>query len=172
MLREFFDFIFRRIHIIIIKNAKAVIINIRKASAGDISRIAEILVFVKRINFRPIFQNDAFSFGELQVLSVAREYSAPGMLDSIWVYDDGIVKGLIRIEGAEIKTLYVDSFFQSQGIGAALIEFAKSAFHVKYLWAIEKNTRAIEFYKRHGFHVTDDRKFEEGTTEYLVKLEL
>ncbi len=32
---------------------------IRKAQAGDLSRIAEILVFVKRINYRPIFQNDA-----------------------------------------------------------------------------------------------------------------
>ena len=29
--------------------------HIRKATQQDISRIAEILVFVKRINFRPIF---------------------------------------------------------------------------------------------------------------------
>jgi len=47
---------------------------IRKAEIKDISRIAEILVFVKRMNYRSIFQNDGFSFGELQVLSVAEEY--------------------------------------------------------------------------------------------------
>lgn len=35
---------------------------IRKARKEDISRIAEILVFVKRIKFRPIFQDDDFSF--------------------------------------------------------------------------------------------------------------
>ena len=41
---------------------------IRKATPEDLSRIAEILVFVKRIKFRPIFQDDDYSFGELQVL--------------------------------------------------------------------------------------------------------
>lgn len=84
---------------------------IRKAVMEDISRIAEILVFVKRLNFRPIFKNDAYSFKELQVLSVAREYSVPDILNNIWVYDDGIVKGMIRIEGEEIRELYVDHFF-------------------------------------------------------------
>ena len=47
---------------------------IRRAEEKDISRIAEILVFNKRVNYRSIFQNDAFSFGELQVLKVADEY--------------------------------------------------------------------------------------------------
>ena len=36
---------------------------IRKAEIRDVSRIAEILVFVKRIKFRPIFRNDDYSFG-------------------------------------------------------------------------------------------------------------
>ena len=62
--------------------------NIRRATAQDLSRIAEILVFVKRIKYRPIFRNDAYSFGELQVLSVAEEYGAPDILSQIWVYDD------------------------------------------------------------------------------------
>ena len=96
---------------------------IRKATPEDLSRIAEILVFVKRIKFRPIFQDDDYSFGELQVLPVAKQYSE--LLDRIWVYDDnGIVKGLIHIEGKEIKELYVDYFFQSMGIGSRLIEYA------------------------------------------------
>ena len=143
---------------------------IRKARPDDISRIAEILVFVKRIKFRPIFQDDDYSFGELQVLPVAEKYKRPEILDHILVYDDGIVKGLIRIEGNEIVELYVDYFFQDQGIGTALIEYAKENYPVTFLWAIEKNADAIRFYNRHGFHVTDTRKFEEGTTEYLVML--
>ena len=105
-------------------------LKIRKAAIQDLSRIAEILVFVKRVNFRPIFKNDAYSFGELQVLSVAEEYAAPDILGHIWVYDDGIVKGMIHIEGKEIRELYVDSFFQNQGVGAELIEFAKNEFSV------------------------------------------
>lgn len=143
---------------------------IRKAETRDLSRIAEILVFVKRINYRPIFQNDAFSFGELQVLNVVREYAEPGIFEHLWVYDDGIVKGVIRIEGEEIRELYVDHFFQNQGVGAELIEFAKEQFSVQYLWALEKNTGAIRFYGRHGFYPTDTRMLEEDTPEYLVML--
>ena len=142
----------------------------RKARPDDLSRIAEILVFVKRIKFRPIFQDDDYSFGELQVLPVAKQYSE--LLDRIWVYDDnGIVKGLIHIEGKEIKELYVDYFFQSMGIGSRLIEYAKEEYDVRFLWAIEKNTDAIRFYETHGFHLTEKKQFEEGTTEYLVMME-
>ena len=145
---------------------------IRKAKKEDLSRIAEILVFVKRIKFRPIFKDDEYSFNELQVLSVTEEYGQKKILDNIFVYDDGIVKGLIRIEGAEIAELYVDYFFQNQGVGSALIEYAKQNFPVSFLWAIEKNTDAIRFYIAHGFHLTGVKKLEEGTTEYLVKLEI
>ena len=143
---------------------------IRKATINDISRIAEILVFVKRMKFRPIFQDDEYSFGELQVLSVAAKYEEPAILDNILVYDDGIVKGLIHIKENEIAELYVDYFFQNQGIGSQLIEYAKANYPVTFLWAIEKNTYAIRFYEAHGFHLTDTKKFEEGTTEYLVMM--
>ena len=144
---------------------------IRKAEPRDLSRIAEILVFVKRINYRSIFHNDAVSFGELQVLNVMEEYAAPEIYGHLWVYDDGIVKGMMRIEGEELRELYVDHFFQDQGVGAQLIEFAKEQFSVRYLWALEKNTGAIRFYERHGFYPTDTRKLEEGTTEYIIMLE-
>lgn len=144
---------------------------IRKATKHDLSRIAEILVFVKRINFRPIFQDDSYSFGELQVLNVVRHYqSHPHLLEQTWVYDDGIVKGLIQIDGTEIKTLYVDHFFQSEGIGAALLSFAVEHFDVQFLWALEKNVRALEFYETHGFSAQGEWQYEEGTTEKLLKL--
>ncbi|MBO7637855.1 MAG: GNAT family N-acetyltransferase [Treponema sp.] len=144
---------------------------IRKATIDDLSRIAEILVFVKRMKYRPIFQNDDYSFGELQVLRVAEQYKRPDILNNIWVYDDGIVKGMIHIEDNEVVELYVDYFFQKQGVGAALIEYAKENHSVTYLWAIEKNVDAIHFYEKHGFHVTNNKKLEEGTSEYIVKLE-
>ena len=145
---------------------------IRKAEINDVSRIAEILVFVKRMNYRVIFRNDAVSFGEIQVIPVAEEYSHPEILDSIWVYEDeGIVKGLIRIVGKEVVELYVEHFFQGQGIGAALIEFAIKEHDVRTLWVLEKNTSAIRFYEAHGFHVTGNKELEEGTPEYKVLME-
>ena len=104
-------------------------------------------------------------------MSIAEEYAIPDILDHIWVYDDGIVKGMIRIEVLEIRELYVDYFFQCQGIGAELIEFAKTKYSVRFLWALEKNDGAIRFYEHHGFHKTNTKEFEESTTEYLILLE-
>ena len=145
---------------------------IRKAAIEDISRIAEILVFVKRMNYRVIFRNDAVSFGEIQVIPVAEKYSKPEILNNIWVYEaDGIVKGLIRIEGKEVVELYVEHFFQGQGIGAELIEFAIKEHDAKCLWVLEKNANAIRFYEAHGFHLTGNKKLEEGTPEYKVMME-
>jgi putative acetyltransferase len=144
---------------------------IREANGDDVSRIAEIRVFVNRVKFWPIFQEAAYSFGEPQVLSVAKRYADPATLANIHVYEDGgIVKGFIHVEGEELVTLYVDSFFWGQSIGTAFIEFAKKSTRATFLWALEKNASAIRFYERHSFRRTGDRKFEEGTTEYLVKM--
>lgn len=144
---------------------------IRKATKEDLSRIAEIYVFNNRINYWPIFKEDDFSFGELQVVPLANEYfGKTENLNQLSVFDDGLIKGFVQVEGNEIRKLYVEPFFQSQGIGAKLIEFAIKQYDAEVLWALEKNEKAISFYKRHGFIPTEERMFEEGTTEYLVKL--
>ena len=144
---------------------------IRKAELKDLSRIAEILVFTKRIKYRSIFNNDEYSFNELQVVKVADEFNDPELLDKVWVYDDGIVKGMIHLEGKEIAELYVDYFFWKEGIGSKLVEFAKEEFDVKFVWTIEKNEDAIRFYEAHGFKLSGKRQLEEGTPEYIVMLE-
>jgi len=144
---------------------------IRKAEEKDISRIAEILVFTKRMKYRAIFHNDDYSFNELQVVKVANEFKDPELLNKVWVYDDGIVKGMMHLEGKEISELYVDCFFWKQGIGAQLIEFAKEKYDSRYLWTLEKNKEAIHFYKAHGFNLNGKRQLEEGTPEYIVMLE-
>ena len=144
---------------------------IRQATKEDVSRIAEILVYNNRTNYFPIFQDEGYSFGEMQVLTVAENYLQDDeMRNNVFVYDDGIIRGFVQIEGKEIKKLYVDTFFQSKGIGAALIGYAVTVKGAEYLWALEKNRKAIRFYERHGFHPTGERIFEDGTTEYLLKL--
>ena len=147
---------------------------IRKAENRDVSRIAEILVYNNRLVFFPIFQDEAYSFGEMQVLSVAEEFlKDEEMLSQTFVFDEkGIVKGLIRVCEEEIVKLYVDPFFHGRGIGRELIQFAKEECGASYLWALEKNERALRFYRRNGFEQTGERKLEEGTEEYLVKLAL
>ena len=142
---------------------------IRQAKYDDIDRIAEILVFNYRLNFYPIFRDDGFYFEELMVVKQKATYEHE--LDSIWVYDDGVVKGFIQIENAEVKKLFVEPALQGNSIGADLLEYAISERNVNFLWALEKNTKAIAFYKRHGFDITNDKKYEEDTTEFLVRME-
>ena len=144
---------------------------IRKAEPKDLSRIAEILVFAKRIKYRSIFHNDEYSFNELQVVKVADEFKDPELLDKVWVYDDGIVKGMIHLEGKEIVELYVDYFFWKEGIGSKLVELAKEKFDARFVWTLEKNEDAIRFYESHDFKLNGKRQFEEGTPEYIVMLE-
>lgn len=125
--------------------------NIRKAIIDDLSRVAEIYVFNNRINFFPIFKDEVFSFGELQVVPLIDNYfKREDIIENIYVYDNGIIKGFIQMNGAEICKLYVDTSFQSEGIGNELIEFAVRELYADNLWALEKNVRAISFYQRHG----------------------
>ena len=132
---------------------------IRQATTEDIPRIAEILVFSKRKNYRDIFKNDVASFTELQVYPLAKNlFENPNLLKNAFVYDDEFVKGLIHIDGAEIKELYVDPFFERKGIGGKLLDYAISNYHVQELWVLEENEKAKSFYLKHGFTETNQVK--------------
>ena len=142
--------------------------NVRQATIADLSRIAEIVIFNYRLNFYPIFKNDDYYFNELQVSKVVKQYE--DVVGNMWVYDDGVIKGVIQIENSEIKKLFVEPALQGKSIGSHLLKYAIVEHKANTLWALEKNVRAIRFYNRHGFNVTTDKKLEEDTTEYLVRL--
>ena len=142
---------------------------IRQAKINDLVRIAEIFVFNYRLNFYPIFQEDTFYFEELTVFNMVESFAKE--LDSIWVYDDGVVKGFIQIEKREVKRLFVEPVFQGKAIGTELLEYGIVEMDANHLWALEKNIKAIAFYKRHGFDTTNEKKYEEDTTEFLVRME-
>ena len=143
---------------------------IRRATTEDASRLAEILVFTKRMNYRRIFQNDKGAFGEIQVYPIAKtDIENPDKLEGIWVYDDEFVKGLVHIAGEKIEELYVEHFFENCGIGGELMRFAIER-GCRYLWVLEKNEDARRFYGRYGFAVTGKKEFQEGTTEYIIEM--
>ena len=142
---------------------------IRQAKINDLVRIAEIFVFNYRLNFYPIFQEDTFYFEDLTVFNMVESFAKE--LDSIWVYDDGVVKGFIQIEKREVRRLFVEPTLQGKSIGADLLEYGIAEKDVDFLWVLEKNVKAIVFYKKHGFDTTNKKKYEEDTIEFLVRME-
>ena len=141
---------------------------IRKATIEDLARIAEIQIFNYRLYFYPIFRSDEYYFQELQVPELMKSYEPE--LDSLYVYDDGVVKGFIKVEGTYIARLFVEPVLQNGAIGSHLLEYAIKEHNADHLWALEKNVKAIRFYERHGFVATGEKKPEEGTTEYLIMM--
>ena len=89
---------------------------VRKASMNDLSRIAEIQIFNYRLFFYPIFKSDDYYFNELRVPALMQKYESS--LDSLYVYDDGVVKGFIKIEGTYIARLFVEPVLQNASIGS------------------------------------------------------
>ncbi len=146
---------------------------LRKAGNKDISRIAEILIFTKRTTYRPIFKNDNVSFNEMQVLNEIEKLSQPSALDNIYVYDDGIVKAMVKIEDVGEKTkvseFFVDPFFQGEGIGTKILNNVIEKSKEVFLYVLDKNERAIKFYVKMGFKYTGEKEEFLNSGFYMLK---
>lgn len=82
------------------------------------------------------------------------------------------VVGFIAFKSDFIDHLYVLPGYQSQKIGTKLINVAQSCSKNLQLWTFQRNTRAIEFYKRHGFlkiQETDGSGNEEKEPDILME---
>ena len=93
---------------------------VRPAVEADRWRIAEILVFAKRMAYRPIFQDDFYSFHLLNVHDTAQEVDPSAAL--VWE-EDGILEGVLTfgpardqdcLDCCEVYELYIDPFFQRE----------------------------------------------------------
>lgn len=146
---------------------------LRKAGNMDISRIAEILIFTKRTTYRPILKNDNVSFNEMQVLKEIEKLSQPSALDNIYVYDDGIVKAMVKIEDVGEKTkiseFFVDPFFQGEGIGTKILNNVIEKSKEVFLYVLDKNERAIRFYVKMGFKYTGEKEEFLNSGFYMLK---
>ena len=137
---------------------------LRKAEEKDINRIAEILIFTKRVTYRPIFQNDDVSFNVMQVGKEIERMKNPDEIKDMYVYDDGIVRAILTIKYRENKVFitdfYVDPFFQSNGIGTKILNLIveknkEKEIHVNPL---DKNIKAVKFYEKYGFIYTGNKE--------------
>ena len=80
------------------------------------------------------------------------------MIENTVVYDDGVVKGFVRVQNGEIEKLFVEPVLQNRGIGDALFRYAEETLGGRRLWVLEKNPRAIRFYEKSGFAATGEEK--------------
>lgn len=54
-------------------------------------------------------------------------------------------------DGGYLAGIFVDEAYRSQGIGGALLDHLKMRYPVLSLNVYAQNTRAVNFYRRHGF---------------------
>ena len=145
---------------------------VRKAVPGDACRLAEIEVFNYRLNFYPLFRTDTYFFSELTVPVLMEEYrDRPERIEHTFIYDDGVVKGFVRVNGAEIEKLFVEPTFQDQRIGGELLDHVLQHTEARWLLVLEKNEGAKRLYERLGFRMTEHRQRVDDTKEYLVRME-
>lgn len=72
-----------------------------------------------------------------------------------------------------LKELYIDPFFQHQGIGSALMsEFlsmaADAGSRQVSLWVLEANAAARRFYESFGWLPSGERQLQPGTDQFLL----
>lgn len=76
----------------------------------------------------------------------------------------GEIQGFIGLSGSYIAGIFVKKGARSNGIGTALLSFVKTFRDSLSLSVYCKNTAAIRFYQRNGFH-PGDRSTDQETNE-------
>ncbi|MDW2800709.1 N-acetyltransferase [Clostridium boliviensis] len=90
----------------------------------------------------------------------------PGAIVSVYE-DNGVIQGFIGLMDSYIAGIFISKDQQSRGIGSQLLNHVKKNHRQLSLKVYEKNKRAVDFYLREGFLVTDKQEDKEtGEVEY------
>ena len=154
---------------------------IRKLELNDIPRVAEIQIYAWRIYDKGVL-SDEYLFKDMLVVK-RMEYFEKFVKKNnseMYVFDDGIVKAFLTVgrckdedkaDSLQIRSIYVDPFFQRNGIGSLLIEHFENIarqrnFTEVCLWVMEHNQKARTFYEKFDY-APDGKKvtYDLGTSE-------
>ena len=119
---------------------------IREFQRDDINKVADIWLDtnIKAHNFIPA------EYWKSNFKSVKEAL----LLAEVYVYEyDTEIQGFIGMNGEYIEGVFVSDEYQSQGIGARLLNYIKNNRDKLSLSVYQKNSRAISFYKREGFEI-------------------
>ena len=119
---------------------------IRKLRKTDIDKVADIWLAT---NLK------AHSFIPAQYWKSNFELVKELLLQAtVYVYEDKQeIQGFVGLNDEYIEGIFVSDEMQSQGIGKALLNYAKDKRNKLLLNVYQKNARAISFYQREGFEV-------------------
>ena len=112
----------------------------------------------------PLYEDAGMGFLKTHYYGGVKKYqwtAIPLALHGVMVKADG--------EVVDVK-IGVDENYQSQGIGTSLIEFIKQHHFTLTLAVYKKNEKALQFYSKHGFAVTEERiNTRTGEKELLMR---
>lgn len=136
---------------------------IRELRKEDVNKVADIWLDtnIKSHDFIPAqYWKSNFEFVKEALLHA-----------EVYVYEhDGKIQGFIGLNDAYIEGLFVSDEMQSQGIGKALLDYAKDKRSELLLNVYQKNIRAISFYRREGFEIQHNGLDEAvGEREYVME---
>lgn len=95
------------------------------------------------------------SFWEGQV-NAMREVYIPSA--DTWVADyEGMLVGFVSLNEEMLAALFVHPFFQGNGIGKQLLQFAMEQSDSLVLSVYKENKRAMDFYRKQGFEAIQEQ---------------
>ena len=88
----------------------------------------------------------------------------------VYIYEDNReIQGFIGLNGEYVEGIFVSDEYQSQGIGARLLNYIKNNRDKLSLSVYQKNSRAISFYQREEFEIQcEDLDEATGEKEYVM----
>lgn len=135
---------------------------IRALQEADINKVADIWL---NTNIK------AHSFIPAQYWKGNFELVKERLLQAeVYIYEDNQqIQGFIGLNGDYIEGIFVSDEYQSQGIGARLLDYIKNKKDKLSLSVYQKNSRAISFYQREGFKMQCEALDEAtGEKEYVM----
>ncbi|WP_312093585.1 N-acetyltransferase [Aminipila sp.] len=90
---------------------------------------------------------------------------------TIYIYEcNNQIQGFIGLVDDYIAGLFISKDNQSRGIGRTLLNYTKEKCMRLTLQVYQKNSRAVQFYLREGFSISEEQVDEEtGEIEYLME---
>lgn len=155
-------------------------IEYRKANSSDIVKLSVLFKQVYIATYGVEGVSDEFANFITKQFAPER---LEGILDNLTVaaYKNNLV-GVAEIQmekkcpvgdliAPELNKLYILEWFCGRGIGEQLLEMAESMVKAKgidkiWLWVLDSNSRAINFYRKHGYKDIGQASFQMEVNSY------